>query len=337
MIKKENYALKKLNTFGMDVCCRQFIMVEHAEEVPELFAEGVFTSPFFILGGGSNVLFTKDFQGTVVHPVFKGIEKSQISDSAVRLRVAAGEEWDSLQRYCLQNGLYGLENLFGIPGNVGSAPVQNIGAYGAEVKDCIEQVEGWRIDNEEPFLFSNEQCRFGYRDSIFKNEMKGKCFITHVTFKLSLEERFNLNYKALSDALERKNLKPSLQNVTDCILEVRNSKLPDITKIGCAGSFFKNPLVTATECERLRQQDPDLVSYPASGGMVKLAAGQLIEKAGWKGRRVGNAGVYDKQALVIVNYGGASPQEVISVCEAVIRDVYQKFNVTLSPEVNFIS
>ncbi len=333
---EEHYSLKNHNTFGMAVRCDRFVQVERPEEVPQLVADGVFASPFFILGGGSNVLFTKDFQGTVVHPVFKGIQNLEASENEVRLRVAAGEEWESLQQYCLQNELYGLENLIGIPGNVGSAPVQNIGAYGTEVKDSIEQVEGWRLDNGEPFSFSNEQCRFGYRDSVFKGELKGKCFITHVTFKLSKKERYNLSYKALSDALARQNRQPSLQNVTDCILQVRNSKLPDITKIGCAGSFFKNPVVSASECERLRQQEPDLVSYPAPDGMVKLAAGQLIEKAGWKGRRVGNAGVYDKQALVIVNYGGATPQEVVSVCEAVIQDVYAKFHISICPEVNIL-
>lgn len=333
---EEHYSLKNHNTFGIDIKCDRFIAVEHPDEVAELIGEGVFLNPFFILGGGSNVLFTKDYHGTVIHPVFKGIETLEESEKAVLLRVAAGEEWDALQQFCLQHLLYGLENLTGIPGNVGSAPVQNIGAYGTEVRDCIDHVEGWRVDTGEVFRFSNEQCRFGYRDSIFKNEMKGKCLITHVTFKLSRIEHYNLKYKALSDALENAQLQPSLKNVTDCILMVRNSKLPDITKIGCAGSFFKNPVIPFSDFEILRRNIPDLVSYPAPNGQVKLAAGQLIEKAGWKGRRLGNAGVYDKQALVIVNYGDASPQEVIAVCEAVVRDVHEKFHVTLCPEVNIL-
>lgn len=320
----------------MDVLCSRFIEVEHSDEVPELVAEGVFQSPFFIIGGGSNVLFTKNFQGTVVHPVFKGIEVLEETNNEEVMRASAGEEWDNLQQFCIAHHLYGLENLIGIPGNVGSAPVQNIGAYGTEVKDCIELVEGWRLDYNEPFRLSNAECRFGYRDSVFKNELKNKCLITHVTFRLSKIERYNLKYKALADELQNRQWSPSLKNVTDCILHVRNSKLPDITRIGCAGSFFKNPLISQDRFDQLKQQVPDLVSYPASDGMVKLAAGQLIEKAGWKGRRFGNAGVYDKQALVIVNYGGATPDEIVSVCDAVVREVFEKFQVVIIPEVNIL-
>lgn len=320
----------------MDVLCSRFIEVEHPDEVPKLVSEGVFQSPFFILGGGSNVLFTQDFEGIVVHPAFKGIEVLEDTDNEKVVCVAAGEEWDTLQQFCLEHNLYGLENLIGIPGNVGSAPVQNIGAYGTEVKDCIELVEGWRLDTNAPFRFTNAECRFGYRDSVFKNGLKNKCLITHVTFRLSKTERYNLKYKALADELQNRQLPPSLKNVTDSILHVRNSKLPDITKIGCAGSFFKNPLIPQSQFEPLKREFPDLVSYPAPDGMVKLAAGQLIEKAGWKGRRMGDAGVYDKQALVIVNYGGATPEEVMSVCKAVIRDVEQMFHVRIVPEVNIL-
>lgn len=333
---EEQYSLKKHNTFGIDVRCDRFISVEHPDEVPVLMEQGVFQSPFFILGGGSNVLFTKDFDGTIVHPAFTGIEKIDESDNSVRVRVAAGEEWENLQQYCLQHQLYGLENMVGIPGNVGSAPVQNIGAYGTEVKDCIEFVEGWRLDTGAPFRFTNEQCRFGYRDSIFKNEMRHKCFITHVTFRLSKIEHYNLKYKALADAMEKSGLPLSLKNVTDCIRQVRDSKLPDLTQIGCAGSFFKNPVISQTDFDRLLREHPDLVSYPAPDGQVKLAAGQLIEKAGWKGRRLGNAGVYDKQALVIVNYGDAIPGEVMAVCSSVIHDVKEQFRISIVPEVNIL-
>lgn len=320
----------------MDVLCSRFIEVEHPDEVPKLVSEGVFQSPFFILGGGSNVLFTQDFEGIVIHPAFKGIEVLEDTDNEKVVCVAAGEEWDTLQQFCLVHNLYGLENLIGIPGNVGSAPVQNIGAYGTEVKDCIELVEGWRLDTNAPFRFTNAECRFGYRDSVFKNELKNRCLITHVTFRLSKTERYNLKYKALADELHNRQWSPSLKNVTDCILYVRNSKLPDITKIGCAGSFFKNPLIPQSQFGQLKKDFPDLVSYPAPDDMVKLAAGQLIEKAGWKGRRVGDAGVYDKQALVIVNYGGATPEEVMSVCKAVIRDVEAMFHVRIVPEVNIL-
>ena len=332
----EHYSVKAHNTFMMDVFCDRFVCVEHPDEVRELAKQGVFQSEHFILGGGSNVLFTQDYSGTIVHPVFKGMEVVKETQDEVLLRVAAGEEWEQLQQYCLQHQLYGIENLIGIPGLVGSAPVQNIGAYGVEVKDTIASVEGLRTDTLQPFALSNAQCHFGYRDSIFKRELKHKCFITHVTFRLSKREHYTLTYKALSQELERCNLQPSLQNITDCILRVRNSKLPDISIIGCAGSFFQNPIIPQSQFEQLLRTTPDLVSYPANNGNVKLAAGQLIEKAGWKGRRIGDAGVYDKQALVLVNYGNATPQEIVSVCQQVIEDVKKHFGVTLAPEVNML-
>ncbi len=332
----ENHSVKEHNTFKMDVRCARFICVEHPDEVLQLAEQGVFRSEHFILGSGSNVLFTQDFAGTIVHPVFKGMEVLEETADEVLLRVAAGEEWEHLQQYCLHNQLYGIENLIGIPGLVSSAPVQNIGAYGVEVKDTIASVEGLRTDTLQPFSLSNTQCHFGYRDSIFKRALKHKCFITHVTFRLSKREHYTLTYKALSQELEHSNLQPSLQIITDCILRVRNSKLPDISKIGCAGSFFQNPIVPQTEFEKLQLTIPDLVSYPAENGYMKLAAGQLIEKAGWKGRRIGDAGVYDKQALVLVNYGTATPQEIVSVCQQVIDDVKKHFGVTLAPEVNML-
>jgi len=336
MVIHENCSVKEYNTFKMDVHCARLACVEHPEEVQQMAEQGLFQSEHFILGGGSNVLFTQDFAGTIIHPVFKEIEVVEESADEVLLRVAAGEEWEHLQLYCLQHQLYGIENLIGIPGLVGSAPVQNIGAYGVEVKNTIASVEGLRTDTLQPFALTNAQCHFGYRDSIFKRELKGKCFITHVTFRLSKREHYTLAYKALSQELERRNLQPSLQNITDCILHVRNSKLPDISKIGCAGSFFQNPIVPQAQFEQLLLTVPDLVSYPADDGFVKLAAGQLIEKAGWKGRRVGDAGVYDKQALVLVNYGNATPQEIVSVFRQVIEDVKKRFGVILSPEVNLL-
>ena len=332
----EHYSVKAHNTFMMDVSCDRFVCVEHPDEVRQLAEQGVFQSEHFILGGGSNVLFTQDYSGTIVHPVFKGMEVIEETADNVLLRVAAGEEWEQLQQYCLQHQLYGIENLIGIPGLVGSAPVQNIGAYGVEVKDTIASVEGLRTDTLQPFALSNAQCHFGYRDSIFKRELKHKCFITHVIFRLSKREHYTLTYKALSQELERCNLQPSLQNITDCILRVRNSKLPDISKIGCAGSFFQNPIVPQVQYEQMLRTTPDLVSYPMDNGFMKLAAGQLIEKAGWKGRRIGDAGVYDKQALVLVNYGNATPQEIASVCQQVIEDVKKHFGVTLAPEVNML-
>lgn len=327
-----DFPLKAYNTFGMDVTCARFVQIDRAEEIPMM--GDVFDAPHYILGGGSNTLFTGHFEGSVIHPVFRGIEKADETGGSVLLRVAAGEPWENLTEHCRLNTLYGLENLTGIPGLVGSAPVQNIGAYGVEAKDCIERVTGYFTDTQQSFSLSNEECRFGYRDSIFKHELKGRCFITHVWFRLSTLPRFNLTYKALAQAME--GHEPTLDNVSETVLAIRNSKLPDIRKIGCAGSFFKNPVVDAAQYTALLARFPDLVSYPAGEGHVKLAAGQLIEKAGWKGRREGDAGVYPLQALVVVNYGNAKPDEICRVYRHVIADVQNLFQITLTPEVNIL-
>ncbi|MBR4786565.1 MAG: UDP-N-acetylmuramate dehydrogenase [Bacteroidales bacterium] len=329
-----NHSLKDHNTFGMDVRCAQFVVMEHPDEREAMSAAHLFEAPFYILGGGSNILFTRPYEGTIIHPDFKGIEVMEDSERHQLIRVATGEEWDNVIDYCVRHNLYGLENLVGIPGRAGSAPVQNIGAYGVEVKDCIDRVEGFLTDTLQPFALSAEQCQFGYRDSIFKHELKGKSLITHVWFRLSKEEHYTLTYKALANEITVQDL--SLETVTQCILRIRNSKLPDIRKIGCAGSFFKNPVVPENQYHDLLTRFPDLVSYPAADGMVKLAAGQLIEKAGWKGKRIGDAGVYPLQALVIVNYGGASPEEICQVFQQVILDVEELFNIRLTPEVNIL-
>lgn len=327
-----DFPLKSYNTFGMEVACARFVQVDREEEICSM-AE-LFRTTHYILGGGSNTLFTRFYEGTIIHPAFSGIERVEETSDSVLLRVAAGEPWENLTEYCRQNGLYGLENLTGIPGLAGSAPVQNIGAYGTEAKDCIEKVYGYYTDTLQPFALSNAECRFGYRNSVFKQELKGRCFITHVHFRLSTRPRFNLTYKALAQAME--GHEPTLDNVTETILSIRNSKLPDISKIGCAGSFFKNPVVEESQHQALLARFPDLVSYPAEPGYVKLAAGQLIEKAGWKGRRIGDAGIYPLQALVVVNYGNAKPEEISQVYGQVISDVENLFHITLSPEVNII-
>ena len=331
----QNYPLLAHNTFKIEVSCRQFIELERPEEIVNLCEQNLLEQPFYILGGGSNVLFTKDSDGLILHPAFQGIDKIEEEARHVTLRVAAGTEWETLIDYCIQHHYFGLENLTGIPGLVGSAPVQNIGAYGVEVKDCIIAVEGYHLSSGAPFRYDNADCRFGYRSSLFKTELKGQCFITHVCFRLSKEPHYTLTYKALKDELERQQLEPSLENIVQTVRAVRDSKLPDITQIGCAGSFFQNPIVPATLHESLKEQLPDLVAYPA-GDMVKLAAGQLIDKAGWKGCREGDAGIYPKQALVVVNYGHARPEEIRQLYEKVISDVYNKFKVTLRPEVNII-
>ena len=332
----ENQNLKDYNTFGMEVFARRFLQIENAGEVPALITEYLHQEPFYILGGGSNTLFTKDFDGSIVHPVFTGIEVVEQAWDAVVLRVAAGEPWDNLIQYCIRHELFGIENLTGIPGWVGSAPVQNIGAYGVEVKDTILKVEGYVISTGKSLTLSNAECRFAYRNSIFKQELKHDFIITHVWFQLSKKKHFTLSYQGLAKALEERELPLTLHSVSDCVRKIRDTKLPDPKIVGNGGSFFKNPMIPEEKYRELQTNFPDLVAYDAPAGQKKLSAGQLIEKAGWKGKRMGNAGTWKNQALVLVNYGGATPQEVLDVAETIIHDVNSLFDITLEMEINLI-
>ena len=332
----ENQNLKDYNTFGMEVFARRFLQIENAGEVPALITEYLHQEPFYILGGGSNTLFTKDFDGSIVHPVFTGIEVVEQAWDAVVLRVAAGEPWDNLIQYCIRHELFGIENLTGIPGWVGSAPVQNIGAYGVEVKDTILKVEGYVISTGKPLTLSNAECRFAYRNSIFKQELKHDFIITHVWFQLSKKKHFTLSYQGLAKALEERELPLTLHSVSDCVRKIRDTKLPDPKIVGNGGSFFKNPVIPEEKYRELQTNFPDLVAYDAPDGLKKLSAGQLIEKAGWKGKRMGNAGTWKNQALVLVNYGGATPKEVLEVAETIIHDVNSLFDITLEMEINRI-
>lgn len=332
----ENQNLKDYNTFGMEVFARRFLQIENAGEVPALITEYLHQEPFYILGGGSNTLFTKDFDGSIVHPVFTGIEVVEQAWDAVVLRVAAGEPWDNLIQYCIRHELFGIENLTGIPGWVGSAPVQNIGAYGVEVKDTILKVEGYVISTGKSLTLSNAECRFAYRNSIFKQELKHDFIITHVWFQLSKKKHFTLSYQGLAKALEERELPLTLHSVSDCVRKIRDTKLPDPKIVGNGGSFFKNPMIPEEKYRELQTTFPDLVAYDAPDGLKKLSAGQLIEKAGWKGKRMGNAGTWKNQALVLVNYGGATPKEVLEVAETIIHDVNSLFDITLEMEINRI-
>lgn len=332
----ENQNLKDYNTFGMEVFARRFLQIENAGEVPALITEYLHQEPFYILGGGSNTLFTKDFDGSIVHPVFTGIEVVEQAWDAVVLRVAAGEPWDNLIQYCIRHELFGIENLTGIPGWVGSAPVQNIGAYGVEVKDTVLKVEGYVISTGKSLTLSNAECRFAYRNSIFKQELKHDFIITHVWFQLSKKKHFTLSYQGLAKALEERELPLTLHSVSDCVRKIRDTKLPDPKIVGNGGSFFKNPVIPEEKYRELQTNFPDLVAYDAPDGLKKLSAGQLIEKAGWKGKRMGNAGTWKNQALVLVNYGGATPKEVLEVAETIIHDVNSLFDITLEMEINRI-
>ena len=332
----ENQNLKDYNTFGMEVFARRFLQIENAGEVPALITEYLHQEPFYILGGGSNTLFTKDFDGSSVHPVFTGIDVVEQAWDAVVLRVAAGEPWDNLIQYCIRHELFGIENLTGIPGWVGSAPVQNIGAYGVEVKDTILKVEGYVISTGKSLTLSNAECRFAYRNSIFKQELKHDFIITHVWFQLSKKKHFTLSYQGLAKALEERELPLTLHSVSDCVRKIRDTKLPDPKIVGNGGSFFKNPMIPEEKYRELQTNFPDLVAYDAPDGLKKLSAGQLIEKAGWKGKRMGNAGTWKNQALVLVNYGSATPKEVLEVAETIIHDVNSLFDITLEMEINRI-
>ena len=332
----ENQNLKEYNTFGMEVYARQFLAMESADETSDVIGHFLREKPYYILGGGSNTLFTKDFDGTIVHPAFTGIEVMDRSDRKVLLRVAAGEPWENLIEYCIKRQLYGIENLTAIPGLVGSAPVQNIGAYGVEVKDTVWKVEGYLISTGEPFSLNNAECRFGYRNSIFKQELKNDCIITYVWLQLSEKPHFTLTYQGLANTLLERELPMTLRNISDCVRKIRDAKLPDPKIVGNGGSFFQNPVIPAEKYAELLEKYPDLVAYDAPDGRKKLSAGQLIEKAGWKGKRMGNAGNWKNQALVLVNYGGATPKEVLDVAETIIYDVKTMFDITLEMEINRI-
>ncbi len=333
MIIKKDFSIKGLNTFGIDVKVRRYAECETEAELREILRESR-GAEVFVLGGGSNVLFLRDFEGYVVRPMMRGIEIESDEGEDVTVRVGAGETWDDMVKWSVERGLHGAENLSGIPGNVGASPVQNIGAYGAEAKDVIKEVEGIMIETGERFRLSAEECKFGYRDSVFKREMKGKVVITYVTYTLTHTAHFRLDYGALRAVLG--NEEPTGEAIRKAVIEIRDSKLPDPRKMGNAGSFFKNPEVEKETAEALKKRYADMPTYPTATGKVKIAAGWMIDKAGWKGKTLGRAAVHDRQALVLVNRGGATGAEIVELCRAVQKDVKEMFGVEISPEVNFV-
>lgn len=335
---RKRISLKAHNTFGVDVEARQMARIERLDDWYELvdrFPE-VKQDPL-ILGGGSNVLFTKPVERTVLLNRIKGIACIAEDDDGAILRVGAGEVWHDFVEYCISASLGGVENLALIPGNVGASPMQNIGAYGTEIVNVFHELEALHLATGEVHRFSKADCKFAYRESVFKNVHRGEYLISHVSFKLRKAPEFNISYGAIQQELERSGISElSLRAVADAVIRIRRSKLPDPAVLGNAGSFFKNPVVPKAVFEAISAYRPDAPSYPAEEGKVKLAAGWLIEQAGWKGRRIGACGVHEKQALVIVNHGGAKGEEIYSLSEQILQDVHEKFGVLLEREVNIL-
>ncbi len=334
---QKNYNLSKLNTFGIKAFAKFFVELENEADLKELFKSSEFKeNPKLFLGGGSNVLFTKDFDGLVILNKLKGVEILSEDSESVVIRCMGGEIWHDLVVFAVERGLWGIENLALIPGTVGAAPMQNIGAYGVELKDTVENVEAFDINTGEKKIFSNKECEFGYRESVFKNKLKGRYFISAVTLRLSKKEKKNVTYKVLADHLQKKGIEvKNSKHISDAVAEIRRSKLPDPKVIGNAGSFFKNVFIQPVELKKLQEISPDM-PYFEEEGVVKIPAGWLIERCGWKGKRLGNVGVHDKQALVLVNHGGASGLEIVELAHKIIADVKEKFGLELSPEVNIV-
>ncbi len=331
----ENQPLQQLNTFGL--AARAEFFVEIKTEADLRAALKTPPGPVFVLGGGSNLLLTKDVRGLVLKNSLTGIETRRRTANRTWVRAAGGENWHRLVLWSLDQGLAGLENLSLIPGTVGAAPIQNIGAYGVELKDAFLKLEAVELATGRRRVFSKEECRFGYRDSFFKREGKGKFFITAVWFSLRNEPRLNLEYGAIRETLAERGIeKPTAKDVSDAVVAIRRSKLPDPAEIGNSGSFFKNPEVETSFCLKLLKGWPKMPHFDLGGGRSKIPAGWLIEQCGWKGRRLGNAGCYEKQALVLVNLGGATGEEVWQLAQQIIQSVEEKFGVRLEPEVNVI-
>ncbi|WP_336516501.1 UDP-N-acetylmuramate dehydrogenase [Pollutibacter soli] len=340
---QENISLKNYNSFGLDVNAKYFSVFTDIPSLAELLETGrhPFTTErsrrLLILGGGSNMLLTNDFNGLVIKNNIPGIRKTAEDEQHVYVTVGAGENWHETVMHCIDMGWGGLENLALIPGNTGASPMQNIGAYGVEIKDHFYQLEAWDIEDKKTVIFTAAECEFGYRESVFKGRLKNRFVITSVSFRLDKNPAFHITYGAIREELERQGVQDlSIRAIADAVISIRRSKLPDPAVIGNAGSFFKNPEIPASQFEELKSVYPEIVGYPLPGAMVKLAAGWLIEKAGWKGYREGDAGCHAKQALVLVNYGNASGHEILKLSDKISESVREKFGVHLQKEVNVV-
>jgi len=335
---QENISLRQFNTMGIDARARRFSTFGTLESLQELTAlsdEGNLAK--LVLGGGSNILLTRDFDGLVMKNEMMGIHLVRETDTHYYVKAGAGENWNQFVQYAIGRNWAGLENLSLIPGNVGASPMQNIGAYGVEIKDVFEELEAFHLNNKKVVTFTNNDCGFGYRESVFKRRFRDQFVILNVTYRLNKTPRFNTSYGAIEQELERMGVKDlSIRAIADAVIHIRSSKLPDPAKIGNAGSFFKNPSIPAAQFEQLKQNFPGIVGYTNPDGSVKLAAGWLIEQCGWKGFRRGDAGCHEKQALVLVNYGNASGAQIYELSTEILDSVQERFGVELEREVNII-
>lgn len=329
-------SLLKHNTFGIDQSCKALFEPSSVEELKAMLPQFI-TEPLLVIGGGSNLLLTKDFDGNVLHPMMKGIEILPQENGTALVRCGAGEVWDDVIAYTIEQGLYDMENLSLIPGEVGASAVQNVGAYGMEAKDIIYKVEAVEIATGNDYCFSNEELHYAYRQSIFKNEWKGRFIITHVTYRLSRSFTPRLDYGNLRTTISEMGVtEPTAADVRKAVIAIREAKLPDPKVEGNAGSFFMNPIVSREKFEELLAKYPAMPHYNVDANHEKIPAGWMIDQCGWKGRTLGRAGVHSKQALVLVNKGGATGKDVVELCNAVRRDVLDKFGIDIHPEVNIV-
>ncbi len=334
---QENISLKLYNTFGIDIFAKQFVSVSDIDELLEILKSKDHPKKI-ILGGGSNILFTQNIDALVIHINLKGISIESQSDNKVIVKAAAGENWHDFVLWCLKHDFGGIENLSLIPGNVGTTPIQNIGAYGVEIKDVFESCEALHINSGVIKTFTNEDCQFDYRNSVFKNKLKGEYIILNATFKLSTKHHYiKTEYGAISEKLSQQNINnPTIKDVSKAVIAIRSSKLPDPKKIGNSGSFFKNPVILKSHYNTLKENFQSIPSYEVSPELVKVPAGWLIEQAGFKGKSFGNYGVHKNQALVLVNYGDAKGEDIKNLALLIQKTILQIFNIELEAEVNII-
>ena len=328
----KNYSLKNYNSFRVNHKANFFLKIENNKSLINFLSDKKFENEKkLIIGGGSNILFTKNYEGVILYSCIKGIHILEENDNHIKVKVGSGENWDDFVKFCVSKNWYGIENLSLIPGSVGAVPIQNIGAYGVEVKDYIYDVNGIDLKNNTKKTYSNKSCDFEYRDSIFKRELKNNFFVTEVTFILNKNKKFTLDYSELKN-INSQSL--TIQNVRDKIIEIRNSKLPDPKLLANAGSFFKNPVINIKIAKKIKEKYNDFKYYQINESMVKISAAWLIEKSGWKGHKEKNIGVYNKHALVLVNYSSENGKDIKILSKKIKESVLEKFNVTLEKEVN---